>query len=442
MIKKIQIELYIFALLLLCVLLTNKIDIAFYNFFSGFNYGNYSSYFKDFFIKITNLGNSLWYFLSFILIFLFSYLAKKTKLISLDKYYYLKKLSFFGFAYLLVVGIITQLLKHIIGRPRPNHVTSSGGFEFNFFTTESAFHSFPSGHSSTIAAVIIIVTLTLPKLRYFFYFCGFLIALSRVVVGAHFLSDIFAGIVVAIITYKVFSLIIINKYPNIFWYNLEIKNISTLTNMVIVFSVLAVFTTIAPEIDVYLSSFFYYGGNQFLLQSYYLISIFFRKILLPLLLVYIFVLPIIGRFIPIEKIYYKHKFVLSELYFIWFSGIVTMLLIVNVLLKDMWGRARPNDISQFDGREEFSPWYMISNSCESNCSFISGDASVGFFLVVFYFITRQSFFLYLGVFMGAALGIIRVVAGGHFFSDIIFSQIIVTASIFMSFTIYKKFYDK
>ena len=56
-----------------------------------------------------------------------------------------------------------------------------------------------------IIAITIIVALTIPNLRYFFYFFGFLIALSRVVVGAHFVTDVVAGALIAIMFYKIFS---------------------------------------------------------------------------------------------------------------------------------------------------------------------------------------------------------------------------------------------
>ena len=119
-----------------------------------------------------------------------------------------------------------------------------------------------------------------------------------------------------------------------------------------------------------------------------------------------------------------------------------MLLFVNVLLKNMWGRVRPNDVSYFNGIHDFTPWYKISNSCISNCSFVSGDASVGFLLIIFYFITKKSAYLYLGLILGSLLGFIRVIAGGHFFSDIVFSQIVVIITILASFLLYKKLYDK
>ena len=442
MIKKIQTEFSLFILLLISILFTNKIDLWTYNFFTQFNYVLGSNYLKDFFVGITDLGKSLWYFLFFFLLFLFSYLMKISHIINKEKYIYLKKFSIFGFSYLLLVGLITQIIKHLIGRPRPNHSQLDGSFEFNFFTIESSFHSFPSGHSSTIIAITIIASLAIPNLRYFFYFFGFLIALSRVVVGAHFLTDVVGGLLVAVSVYKIFNYFIKINYPNIYWGSLNIQKIRLVTKILIVFFILAVFVTVGPELDVYISSLFYYGNKQFSVQSYYPISIFFRKILLPFLLIYIFILPIFSRFLPLQKIYFGYMFSVSQIIFIWVSGAITILLVVNVILKNMWGRVRPNDISYFDGIHDFTPWYKISNSCTSNCSFVSGDSSMGFLLIVFYFITKKRTYLYLGLVLGNVLGFIRIIAGGHFFSDIVFSQIVVTITILASFILYKKLYDK
>ena len=203
MIKKIQIELAVFTLLFVSLFLTQKIDEGIYSYFSQFDYGPGSDYLKDFFIGITSLGNSLWYFLIFFLIFAISFLAKKLNLVSLKSYTNLKHFSIFSFFYLFLVGTITQIIKHLIGRPRPNHTTFNSDFDFNFFTTDSSFHSFPSGHSSTIIAVILILSLVFPKLRGFFYIFGLLIAFSRVVVGAHFITDVVAGIFLGSVVQKI-----------------------------------------------------------------------------------------------------------------------------------------------------------------------------------------------------------------------------------------------
>ena len=141
MIKKIQIELSLFILLLASVLFTNKFDLWVNELFSKFNYGTESVYLKGFFIGITDLGDSLWYFLFFALLFFSSYLIKTLNIIDKEKYFYLKKFSIFSFSYLLLVGLITQIIKHLVGRPRPNHSQLDGSFEFNFFEILSIFFS-------------------------------------------------------------------------------------------------------------------------------------------------------------------------------------------------------------------------------------------------------------------------------------------------------------
>ena len=162
-----------------------------------------------------------------------------------------------------------------------------------------------------------------------------------------------------------------------------------------------------------------------MLQSYDLLSIFLRDIFLPLILVYILILPFVGMFAKIENIFFGYKFSFKEVILLWCSQIVSILIFVNLLLKNFWGRARPNDILQLGGDNMFSPWYEISNACQKNCSFVSGDASVGFSIIVLYLITKNIVFLYLSIFSGFVLGLIRIMAGGHFLSDVLFAGIFV-----------------
>ena len=53
--------------------------------------------------------------------------------------------------------------------------------------------SFPSGHSITAFAMALSLGLFYPSLIIGLLFCAFSIALSRIMLGMHFLSDVIAG---------------------------------------------------------------------------------------------------------------------------------------------------------------------------------------------------------------------------------------------------------
>ncbi len=56
--------------------------------------------------------------------------------------------------------------------------------------------SFPSGHTMTAFAVAIPLLLVYPTLTIGLLFCAFSIAVSRILLGMHFLSDVLAGAVI------------------------------------------------------------------------------------------------------------------------------------------------------------------------------------------------------------------------------------------------------
>ena len=94
---------------------------------------------------------------------------------------------------------------------------------------------------------------------------------------------------------------------------------------------------------------------------------------------------------------------------------------LTLALKNLWGRSRPNDILDFGGTNNFTPWYQITDQCINNCSFVSGDSSVGFALIVFYFIIKKTIYLWIALIIGIFLGLIRIMEGEHFISDVVFS---------------------
>jgi lipid A 4'-phosphatase len=89
-------------------------------------------------------------------------------------------------------------------------------------------------------------------------------------------------------------------------------------------------------------------------------------------------------------------------------------LISNLLLKDDWGRPRPNSIAQFSGTAPFEPWWRPSEACKRNCSFVSGEASDAFWTVAPASLAPpelRPIALASAVFFGAAVGGMRVVSG-------------------------------
>ena len=97
-------------------------------------------------------------------------------------------------------------------------------------------------------------------------------------------------------------------------------------------------------------------------------------------------------------------------------------LLVNTVFKDDWGRPRPREIVQFDGKKQFlQPWQKgISGQGRS---FPSGHASAAFFMSAPFFIYRRRKprlalgWLIGGIIFGVLMSVARIAQGGHFLSD-------------------------
>lgn len=108
-------------------------------------------------------------------------------------------------------------------------------------------------------------------------------------------------------------------------------------------------------------------------------------------------------------------------------ALVGPLLLVNGVFKEHWGRARPSQVVEFGGTKAFTRAAIPADQCAKNCSFVSGHASVGFYFLAFAFVRPRRRVLWFGVGTAAGLlvGLVRIVQGGHFLSDVIFAGIVV-----------------
>ncbi len=105
-------------------------------------------------------------------------------------------------------------------------------------------------------------------------------------------------------------------------------------------------------------------------------------------------------------------------------------LVVNVVFKDHWGRARPRDVVEFGGAKAFTPAFVISDQCPKNCSFVAGHPSMAFAMVALALVAarkRRAWLIALALTVGAVVGFGRIVQGGHFLSDVVFSAIFTVA---------------
>jgi membrane-associated phospholipid phosphatase len=97
-----------------------------------------------------------------------------------------------GFVFLAVgvPGLFVAIVKRLIGRVRPS---PAGPFAYEPFHWRPDFASLPSGHTTTVFATLVAVGALFPRVRPYLWGFALLIAVSRIAVSAHFLSDVLAG---------------------------------------------------------------------------------------------------------------------------------------------------------------------------------------------------------------------------------------------------------
>jgi len=153
------------------------------------------------------------------LLFIFLYLASKS--VKWANYSQLLRkyawISLFLFASIAVSGLLIDILKVIFARYRPVMLYEAGKYGFTFFKFSPArVLSFPSGHANTIFALMTALCLIVPRYRFIFLAIAILVAANRVIIGAHFLSDVIAGAYLGVITPLYFKAFFLSRGIDIF----------------------------------------------------------------------------------------------------------------------------------------------------------------------------------------------------------------------------------
>jgi membrane-associated phospholipid phosphatase len=91
-------------------------------------------------------------------------------------------------------GLLANILKRMIGRARPKLFQEWGILGFSPFSNHPSFESFPSGHATTFGALFAALSFLFPRYRLAFATCALWLAATRVIIGAHYPSDVVAGL--------------------------------------------------------------------------------------------------------------------------------------------------------------------------------------------------------------------------------------------------------
>ncbi|OIP54098.1 MAG: phospholipid phosphatase [Helicobacteraceae bacterium CG2_30_36_10] len=157
-------------------------------------------------------GESHWYIATAVIGFIIFKYFKKNELFA-QRFLFLLYANIFS-------GLISLVLKHLFGRIRPWGMRNDGdeygfllfqNFDMGFVEkmkhhaltladSPTTYTSFPSGHTTTVFAVFTYLCLLFPKYLTLWLSLAVVLSSSRLLANDHFVSDIFAGIIVGTIS--------------------------------------------------------------------------------------------------------------------------------------------------------------------------------------------------------------------------------------------------
>jgi len=158
--------------------------------------------FINFFRSITDFAKSKWYLWPSGFALIVCVCAARSRLLTEAQKQRVTKYGhnlFFFFSSIALSGLITDTLKPILGRARPVEMLREGLYGFRPFTFHSVWNSMPSGHTTTAATAAYLLIVFFPRGRWLWLAFGAILSISRVMVNAHYMSDIVAGMMVGIL---------------------------------------------------------------------------------------------------------------------------------------------------------------------------------------------------------------------------------------------------
>jgi membrane-associated phospholipid phosphatase len=100
----------------------------------------------------------------------------------------------FVFVAIAVPGIFADIIKPVFARARPVLLFRENVFGFTWGSPHANAWSFPSGHSVTVAALVAALYAVYPPAWPAYALLALLVMASRIILDAHYLSDVIAGL--------------------------------------------------------------------------------------------------------------------------------------------------------------------------------------------------------------------------------------------------------
>jgi membrane-associated phospholipid phosphatase len=152
------------------------------------------------FDQITDFGKSGWFLWPLGILFI-ALAALPARLSKMSQAVLAAAMVRIGFLFLAIAvpGLFVTIVKRMIGRARPMVVGHIDPYVFVPFKWTAAYASLPSGHATTAFSVLVVFGSLWPRWRTELLIYAALVSLSRIVVTAHFPSDVFAGAIVGIL---------------------------------------------------------------------------------------------------------------------------------------------------------------------------------------------------------------------------------------------------
>jgi membrane-associated phospholipid phosphatase len=109
-------------------------------------------------------------------------------------------------------SVVLHGIKLVLGRRRPRDDMEMGLYGFLPFSFDLQYNSFPSGHALTIMCVAAIACCIWPHLALLWFAIALWLAVTRALLTAHFLSDVFVGAGIGLIAARE---VVLNFFPTL-----------------------------------------------------------------------------------------------------------------------------------------------------------------------------------------------------------------------------------